>query len=186
MNQILIQTNKMNYYRKSSNYGSAKKQLILMFIAFALLITVPALNIGMNIILKQNCTGYLERAASANTVETAKEELGIALKYLEDNNLTTGYTSVIYRTPDDDIGYWYKNLKDSYGELDKVTNQTSSLEKTNILMKLRETIMDHGKNGDYVTKPNGLSRYPNNLAWGLLNSFSILILFITVCYIKSN
>lgn len=177
----------MAYYKTPRySYGNAKKQVTIMIITIVLLITVPALNFLMNVRLNQNCTGYLERAASANTVETAKEELGIALKYLEDNNLTSGYTSIIYRTPGDDVGYWYKNLKESYGELDKVTDQTSSLEKTNILMKLRETIMDHGKNGDYVTKPNGLSRYPNNLPWGLLNSFAFLVFIIAACYVKSN
>ena len=90
-----------------------------------------------NVQLKQNCTGYLKRAADANSVEMAKSQLEKALKYIEENNLTAGYTSVLWKTPDEDIEFWYNNIKTIYDELSKVDENTSSLEKSNILMKLR-------------------------------------------------
>lgn len=121
-----------------------------------------------NITLKQNCTGYLKRAADANTVETASKQLEKAIDYLVENNLTTGYTSVLWKTPDEDIEFWFNNLKASQNELSKVDSTTSSLEKTNLLMKLRETLIDNGDKGDSLTVPKGLSKYPNNFLFGFL------------------
>lgn len=129
--------------------------------------------------LKQNCTGYLKQAADANTVETASEQLSKSIDYLEKNDLTKGYTSVIWNTPDEDIGFFYNNLKSSQEELLKVNDSTSSLEKTNVLMKLRETLMDNsGERGDNVTCPDGLSRYPNNGLFGVLALLSLVTLLI--------
>ena len=42
-----------------------------------------------------NCTQYIKRAADANTIETAKEELSKAISYAEENNLTEGVVSII-------------------------------------------------------------------------------------------
>ena len=118
--------------------------------------------------LNQNCTGHLKRAADANSVKLANQELSEAIAYLETNDLTHGYTSILWKTPDEDIGFFYDNLKQSQLELQKVTDSTTSLEKSNMLMKLRETLVDNGKEGSELTCPDGLSRYPHNLFWSLL------------------
>lgn len=124
----------------------------------------------------QECIGYLKRASDANTVDIAKQELSKTTSYLEKNNLTTGYTSVFYNTPDEDISFWYNNLKSSELELSKVNDSTSALEKTNLLMKLRETLLDNSK----ITIPNGLWRYPNNLGYGIIFWISLLSLIIGI------
>lgn len=147
-----------------------------VFIATVLAIlalSIFAIKITKDVSMNQNCTGYLKRAADANTVETAKEQLQKSIQYLESNNLTKGYTSVLWKTPDEDIEFWYKNLKASESELMKVDSTTGSMEKTNLLMKLRETLLD---NGDKLTVPNGLSRYPNNRMWGILTCLAMLII----------
>jgi hypothetical protein len=151
-----------------------KRIILIIFTILAL--SVFGIIIVKSISLKQNCTGYLKRAADANTIEIARVELAKAISYLEENNLTSGYTSVLYKTPDEDIEFWYNNLKSSQNELLKVTENTSSLEKSNLLMKLRETLIDNGKDGETLTVPNGLSRYPNNLLWGLLMWTSLIFL----------
>jgi hypothetical protein len=143
------------------------KAFVITILTVFVLVVFGAI-IVKSVSLEQNCIGYLKRAADANTVETASSELEKAIKYLDDNNLTSGYTSALWRTPDEDISFWYKNLKSSQLELSKVTDSTSQLERTNLLMKLRETLLDNGKDGDSITVPDGLSRYPNNFAWGLL------------------
>ena len=163
---------------------SAKSTLLLCVVAIIGVIALVGANLMMRITLNRNCTGFLERAANANTVETAKEELGKAIKYLEDNKITSGYTSIIYETPSEDVGFWYKNLKDSYEELDKVDANSSSVEKTNLLMKLRETIMETGEKGDHLTVPNGLARFPNNGLWALGNALAIIVIFILYVEIK--
>lgn len=157
-----------------------------MKVFIATVLTILALSIfGVVIVksisMKQNCTGYLKRAADANTVETAKEQLEKSISYLEANGVTTGYTSVLWITPDEDIEFWFKNLKASQNELSKVDSTTSSLEKSNLLMKLRETLIDNGEKGDNLTVPKGLSRYPNNTLFGILmwiGGFIIVGLFV--------
>ena len=130
----------------------------------------------------QNCSGRLERAANANTVELAVKELDAAIQYAEANGFTTGYTSVIYRTPDEDVEYWYNNLYASRQELVNLPDSASTLEKTNTLMKLRETLTDTGENGTKVIYPIGLQFYPHNFLWGILRWF-IWIAFMTICVV---
>lgn len=123
----------------------------------------------------QGCGGYLKRAADANTVELAEQELAKALAYMKQNEMIEGYTSVLWRTPDEDVGFWYNNINSSYQELINLPDSASSLEKSNMLMKLRETLTDVSSGISSV--PSGISRFPNNLLWGILNwtAFSIII-----------
>lgn len=119
----------------------------------------------------RNCEGYLKRAADANTVALAIENLEVSVDYAERSGLTSGYTSIVYATPDEDMGFWYQNLKASLEELRAVEPETPQLERTNILMKLRETLLDEGK-GVSVTVPSGITVYPNNglvALWGCLS-----------------
>jgi len=151
----------------------------MKFIA-SLLILFTILVIGtqafLHINLNQDCTGHLKRAADANTVQMASTELDFALNYLEERGDTIGYTSVIYQTPSEDVGYFYQNLKASKLEISKVDSTTTSFEKTNMLMKLRETLLDEGKEGSKVTKPLGLATFPNNFLWGLMSILGVISL----------
>ena len=127
----------------------------------------------------QNCGGYLKRAADANNVELAKQELANPLAWINANDLRDGYTSVAWRTPDEDVGFWHTNLTASLQELESVNPEASRLEKTNVLMKLRETLLDHGES-TCVTEPDGISVYPNNAAFAWFGWIS-LIVFIVGC-----
>lgn len=135
-----------------------KKTICYLLITFSL--AVFGWRIYHKAVFKQNVSGYLKRAADANTIELANQELTKVIDYLEANKLTNGYTSIVYQTPDEDIGFWYKNLKASQKEL-ATLNSNSALEKTNVLMKLRETLLDTGERTK-VTVPSGLAIYPNN------------------------
>jgi hypothetical protein len=151
--------------------------LTVLSIAFVIIMLTKSVH------FQQNCGGYLERAANANTIEMAENELSIALKYIEKEELTNGYTSVLWKTPDEDLGFWYSNIKTAYAELMSLPQQSSSLEKSNMLIKLRETLIDHGDKGDTLTVPQGISRYPQNglfgsIAW--LLTISTLIAWVTV------
>src|SRR5574343_55334 len=156
-----------------------KKLLVFICIAaIAAIVSIFSTAIVKSIQFNQNCGGYLDRAASANTVELARQELKIALDYIEQNNLTKGYTSALWRTPDEDLGFWYSNIKTAYTELCNLPANSSSLEKSNMLIKLRETLTDQGEKGTHLTIPLGITRYPNNLLWGVaLWACTLLILF---------
>lgn len=133
-----------------------------------------------------NCKGYLKRAADANTVSIAKQELDMALDYLEKEGLTEGYTSVLYKTPDEDIGFWYSNLKSASKELGNILEDASTLEKSNALMKLRETLVDQGEKGSIITCPKGIARYPYNGVLGTLLILSIVFFFIAYIFIETR
>ena len=138
---------------------------------FILTLIIPVSVIIKSVKFNQQCGGYLEQAANANTVELAKERLDIAIKYIEDHNLTTGYTSVLWKTEDENVEFWYRNIKACRNELEDAM-ALSQLEKSNVLMKVRESLKESkGENGDKVIIPAGISRYPYNLAWGILRLF---------------
>ena len=146
------------------------KQFTIIFLSILMLVSAGTV-IYKRIDFKQNCSGRLERAANANTVDLAVKELDAAIRYAEAKNCTTGYTSVIYKTPDEDVAYWYNNLCASRQELLNLSDSTSTLEKTNTLMKLRETLTDTGENGTRVIYPTGLQFYPHNFLLGILRWF---------------
>jgi len=147
-----------------------KNLIYLLLILFSF--TVFGFRIMKGIEFRQNVKGILKRAADANTIEIANEELTKVIDFLETNNITEGHTSILYKTPDEDIGFWYKNLKASQQELENL-NSTSALERTNVLMKLRETLLDTGEDTE-VTIPDGLAVYPNNLFWACLMWAAVL------------
>ena len=125
------------------------------------------------------CEGYMKRAADANTVEMAVKEMETVVAYQESRGMTQGYTSVLYRTPDEDVGFWYQNMKASLAELKSIKPDASLLEKSNMLMKLRETLLDEGR-GTQVTVPRGISIYPHNTACTFFVIFSVVILIIGI------
>lgn len=162
-------------------------------IFYAILMALPLVIWGLldykvTLNLTQNCTGHLLRASHSNTIDTAKQELEAAVTYLENNHMQEGYTTIFesLRTPDEDIGFWYQNLKASVDQLSKMPKEVSPLERSNVLIKLRETLTHSDKGGDHVVCPPGLARYPNNATWVtmlILAGLSGLGCFIMACYI---
>jgi len=155
------------------NKGSGIGRRLLSAFFFLSAIAIMVCQIMLGIKFDQKIKGHLKLAADANTIELAEEELGIVLANIEAAGYTEGHTSIFYNKPTEDIGFWYRNLKASKEELAKVTN-SSQLEKTNTLIKLRETLLDGGSEGKTrVTYPDGLARYPNNLMWGLVSWYAL-------------
>lgn len=161
----------MSRYRS----GASPTIIILTLIGLVMFLVWAGIRIVAGISFKQDCSGYLKRAADANTVELADKELSRAVTYIENNQLTSGYTSVIYRTPDEDLGFWYSNLKASQKELQEISPEATQLERTNVLMKLRETLLDDGEKGQSVTQPDGISVYPNNAVLWFIGLLSLLM-----------
>lgn len=155
---------------------------VLRFFVLAFAYISPIITVVKGIQFNQDCGGYLKQAADANSVELAIERLDKAIAYAEENKLTEGYTSVLWKTEDDNIGFWYENLKTCREELSQCI-ESSQFEKTNVLMKVRESLTDQGEKGTQLTTPDGISRYPNNTLFGILNWISgilFLLLFLDV------
>ena len=149
------------------------KTFLINVVIILLCLVCPACCAVKSVQFDQQCAGYIKQAADANTVELALERLNIAIEYVEEHDLTEGYTSVMWRTEDENIGFWYENLKACQHELQEGINGTP-LEKTNLLLKIRESLVDNHGGGITLTIPDGISRYPNNLLYGLLGWLSFL------------
>ena len=149
-------------------------KVFISIIVFMLALISPILTTIKSIQFDQKCGGYLKQAADANSVELAERQLNLAIDYIEQHELTSGYTSVLWNTEDENIEYWYNNLKQCQKEL-AATKDNSTLENTNVLMKLRESLTDVDQHGTTLTIPYGISRYPNNLLYGILNIISGIV-----------
>lgn len=136
----------------------------------------------------RNVEGYLKRAADANTVQLAAENLDVALKHIEREEWTSGYTNIMYRTPNEDVGFWYKNLRASRDELNQIKPETSLMERTNVLMKLCETLLDHQSKGVSVTTPPGIPIFPFNALFAIWAWVSGILatLFWFFCWADNN
>ena len=102
---------------------------VLLILGLVLSIGWASTVVVRGIQFDRGASGYLKRAADANTVELAETQLRIAVDYIEQKNLTEGYTSIIYRTPDEDVGFWYTNLKISLEELRALDSTSTVLER---------------------------------------------------------
>lgn len=133
--------------------------IILAIIMFILPAVTWTYSIVKNVQFNANCGEYLKMAADANSIDIAEKHLSTALSYLESNNLTSGYTKIFIYRPTNDIGLWYTNLKTAQTQLQEMQNsEYTELEQSNMLMKLRETILD----GDSaLTHPMGISMVSN-------------------------
>ena len=173
----------MRYYDNRKSVLMPILWLSVVGIATIILIVFAA---GNAISYNRYCEDYLKRAADANTINIAKVELKKAVDWIESKNLTSGYTSVLYNTPDEDLGFWYNNLKTSLNELENF-NQVSATptDKSNQLIKLRETLLDTTGDGTQITAPAGISRYPNNttymfMTWAVICGLIIGTIFLLI------
>lgn len=116
------------------------------------------------VVFDQRVGGHLELAASANTLELASQELTIALENFKKENPTEGYTSILWRTPDEDVGFWVRNMEAALQELNELIakGNVSNLEASNTLLKLRETLTNEGEHGTRLFIPDGISVFPHN------------------------
>jgi len=151
----------------------------VMMVSVVGLIVLGTFDICFSYGFSMGCEQYLKRAADANTIELAQENLSTALAYVEKHDLTHGTVGIFLRQPKNDINYWHRNLTSSIDELSKVTDETTQLEKSNILMKLRETLTDVSggeTGGTCITHPSGIQVYPlNKLFFWLYSVLSTLL-----------
>lgn len=132
-----------------------------------------------------DCGGHLKRAADANSVALAHQELKIAVDYLNTNKMTQGDTAIAFTTPEYDVGFWYQNLSSALKELETLSSQEkqgslSGIEQTNALIKLRESLLDH----ETVTQPPRIHLFPNHILLTILPTILWVIaipFFILAC-----
>jgi len=123
--------------------------------------------------------GHLKLAADANNVDLAARKLALAIEGMDARGICKKggddcFTSILYRTPDEDVGYWRENIVSTLADLEAMTDEekADNLIESNQLIKVRETLLDSGQNGDHVTSPDGIAIYGMNdpmAWWGILS-----------------
>lgn len=107
-----------------------KKLLIILCVICTI---IPLIVYGVGIVktvkFNANCISYFQLAADANSVALAEKHLTSGINYLEQNNLTSGYTKIFVYKPTNDIGLWYENLKSAQLQLQEL-NEKEELYRT--------------------------------------------------------
>ena len=156
--------------------------LILTIICCALPFPSWIYSIVKSVQFSANCADYLELSAEANSIVLAERHLTTAIDYLEKNEITSGQARFIVKYPKNDIGLWYENLKTAQSQLQQMIfdGDYNELEQSNMLMKLRETLLD----GEYVVLPLCVSLFPNGtlLLWLNTTLCVVWILGGFMCY----
>lgn len=133
--------------------------------AFIVFLLLGGYGIVQHVIFDVNATSFLKRAATATNLELAAENLAEALEEIEARGLTRGHTDIAWHTPQNDLGYWHQNLSAALEELRTLPAETTALERTNVLMKLRETLVSGGEDGASVVMPQYIGIYPFQIFW---------------------
>jgi len=128
--------------------------------------------------------GHLKRAADANTIGLAKQELEYALAGMKIRGCTSGQSQLLIYTPKCDVKFWHDNIQSAYDELEHFPTDAKPLEISNQLMKLRETLIDEGQSPS-VTAPPRISLFPNQFTFALsILGAGLLGVVITAGYLK--
>ena len=131
---------------------------------------------------KSNCGDYLKLAGDAPTVARAYNYLDLAVTHMERKRLTSGNSAYLFHTPKNDVGVWYDQVKGARETaasiLERLRTDSGSvtqLEQDNALMKIREVVLDEGKDGTKVTAPDNIARFPNQWAFLVLWTISLAV-----------
>lgn len=151
---------------------------ISSFIFGLLFITWAVVRIAAYVHFNVQAEGYLKQAADANTIEIASKQLQKVVTYSREHGLTEGYTSIFIKSPSADVGFWYNNINSALNELNSIDKNATQLEKTNVLMKLRETLIS-GKD-ENINTPRGLSIFPHNFLYMLWGTISGLLMALSL------
>jgi hypothetical protein len=146
--------------------SNAKKSLVVLGIVLILpFVAQIILATYWNYVFEKNCGDWLKMAADANSVQIASERLDKAVSYIESHGLTKGSAAVLLSQPTNDLEPWYQNLKQAQQNLHEFPQKSTKADISTALVKLRETLLDHKKDGDSVTCPYWAFIYPYQVIW---------------------
>ena len=144
-----------------------------ILISLSIVLFVSCLGYGTYkaIVFDTQCKEYLSLAANANSIELARTNLDKAIQYIEQNQLTSGNTAFFIKGPSTDLTSFYTNLKACQKEVWIMSVKKGTvLEETNLLMKLRESLMSEG----LIIIPENIALHPNQLQYMIVLGCSML------------
>lgn len=119
---------------------------------------------------KIGCGDWLKLAADAADIRQANHFLEEGIRYIEKKNLTTGSSAYFIHTPSADVGLWYQRLKKRKEVIEEVIErdakgESTPLEISNTLIKLRELLLDIEEDETKVTLPTKIWLFPYQLTF---------------------
>lgn len=131
---------------------------LLLFVAWI------CARIALSITFDRDVANYLKQAAMADTIEVATESLSLAIENFEIRSaVRDGYTSLIVRTPNEDVRAWYFKLKTCLQELEAMRKGASQMEKKNMLLRVRsDLVVYYQVIGPSPIVPSGIAVFPHN------------------------
>jgi len=115
-------------------------------------------------------TSYCMNSVKARTTEEAWAEIVKAVKFLEDNNLTSGSTSILGYESDEDLGVFYQKMKQRQAILESAKNNQLDPLTAQYTFHVSMVGEDHLNNqsiSEIKGLPSGISIYPHNTRYFL-------------------
>jgi hypothetical protein len=148
---------------------------------FSLLLTAPFFTWAITRIAKaqrfdDNCVYHLgEAMKSTSSADYSKSEMERAVKYIEDRNLTSGFTSIVGNQPDENLSLWYYDIRGKQAYIDHLHDLPSDVRKDQIADHA-EYVNAFNMHRKDVDIPNGISIYPYNTLFFVWSMISIVML----------
>ena len=150
----------------------------IAFVSFLVFLAWAGARIYAGIQFDQHIENYISQAASSPSPQIAEQKLGVAIAEIDREGLTSCNTGILFTYPTNDLGFWYGRLVDSRALLRRLPPGDSELEVSNTMMRVHESLVSDGKNGQSIVVPEGISIYPHNvlfLWWGLLSGLTCCV-----------
>lgn len=145
---------------------------ILIILSIISIVICYSFNINNSADFAENCTAHIEKAATASSVEIAKEELALAIEYVEKNIYKEGNDAY----EDENVEYWYNNMKAAYEKLENVPADASEEAKSTVLLQINESLLKHTVLGKEVELPNNIKDYLSIVNYNVLCVISLIVL----------
>lgn len=155
-----------------------KRKFFLSLVLLAFAAITPIVYEVERAIFNQKCGSYLEQAANASDPELAIRSLNVAIAYAEEHGIVDGYTSILWKTEDENVGFWFDNLKAHQKNLSNAI-KGSEAEKNTAMINLKASLLRYTEDGTKLVVPEGIHVFPHNRLFAVLNFLSFLI----ACYV---
>jgi hypothetical protein len=152
----------------------------------SIILAVPFFSWSITRIVKEkhfddNCSYHISEALSADGIHTftdndyAIKEIDTAITYLENNNLTSGYTTITDKVSREDLSIFYNDIKKRSEYFhDLKTKNIDDIEKYKMYATMRNL---HTRELDV---PSGISIFPHNTFYCVWAYLSIICLILAV------
>lgn len=140
-------------------------------------------------ILAVNCragiTDSLREAAQSQTPEDAILHLNSVIEYMEENELTYGYTSIVTPDETENLETWYKKVVSVRDQIDNMPDSISIYEKAAFVSFVMGNIVSCRQCNFYSRAPEGISVYPYNKLLSRIFLFSTIICFVSAILVTT-